>query len=203
MMEANQVLPCFISKKWSFLEESAAPAAGLGEEEGLQGLLGAAFPGPDPRVAQVVSSPAHSWGAGTSRGLPSARVGGPAPVGNLGPGKAERCSGPVGRGSQAGGGRGAPSPQNLTVLRATSSSWATYDHGHVPVSLEGGLLSGGKPLPLAEQLGYLQLVRGMKAGCTQFIRALVKQKSPPDKGEKKKRGHSFTWSSFGSFPCPW
>lgn len=67
-----------------------------------------------------------------------------------------------------GGGGEAPSLQHPTVLRATSSSQATYGHGHGPVSLGGGFLSGEKPLPWAEQLRYLQLAHGMKAGCTVY-----------------------------------
>lgn len=50
-----------------------------------------------------------------------------------------------------------------------------------------GLLSGGKPLPWAEQLGYPYLVRGVKAGFTPFIRALFKQNSPSAKMRKEKR----------------
>lgn len=58
----------------------------------------------------------------------------------------------------------------------------------------------GVSLPWAEQLGY---PCGRKAGCTQFIRALVKQKSPPAKVRKRKEATASPEAVLGFFPCPW
>lgn len=112
--------------------------------------------------------------------LPSARVGGPAQQETWVWGRLRDALGHSGEAVGPGWeDRGAPSPWHIAVLRATSSSL-----GHRrPWTCGGDLLGEGMPLPWAEQLGY---PCGRKAGRTQFIRALVKQKSPPPKVRKRK-----------------